>query len=101
MAGPDVGSCSCNTLVVQQHPEQYNYINNYDNGALYAGFYPEIDSEDSAEWNWDFYYEYRCTTNTYWICQFYRRYLYNIESDRCDIRTDEIDNVEWSDTGHQ
>jgi len=101
MAGPDVGSCSCNTLVVQQHPEEHlNYI---DNGALVAGFYPEIEIEDHIleDWDWDFYYEYRCTTNTYWICQFYRRYLYNVESDRCDISTDDIDSVEWSDTGYQ
>ena len=52
MAGPDVGSCSCNTLVVQQHPEQYNYI---DNGALNAGFYQEIEIEDSAEWTPTYY----------------------------------------------
>lgn len=103
MGGPNVGSSSCNTLVLQQHPEQYNYINNYDNGELVAGFYPEIEIEieDSEEWNWDFYYAYRYTTNTYWVCQFYRRYLYNPASGMYDISTDEIDDIEWSDTGHQ
>ena len=80
---------------------RHHHTNIILNDIAAAGVYPEIENLQLEEWNWDFYYEYNYDTNTYWVCQFYRLYLYNVNNQLYDIATDEVNGVEWTDTYQQ